>query len=135
MGMRFRLFYNTSYYEKDEGSAIWKDKREDAEYMAEALADDTKSMELKVVGIVRTIENTMAASMFSGGGIGYRRGLTSFLLNTVMQSTIVQDQVSKRPNPEADSEDERKGIDIFSGAPFSPESKDVKELIRQIRES
>ena len=135
MGMRFRLFYNTSYYEKDEGSAIWKDKRENADYMARALADETKGMELKVVGVVRTIENTMAASMFSGGGIGYRRGLTRSLLNIVIQSPIVRDQISKMPNPEAENEDERKGTDIFSGSPFSPESKDVKDLIRQIRES
>ena len=133
LNMRFRLLYNTSYYEKDEGSAIWKDKRNEAAYMAEALADNEKGMELKVVGIVRTVENTMAASMFSGGGIGYRRGLTSFLLDTVMKSDIVQDQISRKPDPAADTEEGRKGIDIFSGAAFSPEAKDVRDLITELR--
>ena len=134
MGMRFRLLYNTSYYEKDDGSAIWKDKRNEAAFMAKVLADDSRSMELTVVGIVRTAENTMAASMFSGGGIGYRRGLTSKLLNTVMQSEIVRDQISKKPDPGADTEEGRKGTDIFSGAPFSPEAKDVRDLIAEIRQ-
>ena len=133
MNMKFRLMYNTSYYVKDEGSAIWKDKRNDKAYMAAALADDTKSMELKVVGIVKTIENTMAASMYTGGGIGYRRGLTRFLLNTVVESAVVKDQISKRPDPAAETEEGRKGINIFSGAPFSPEAKDVRDLITEIR--
>ncbi len=133
MNMRFRLFYNTSYYVKDEGSAIWKDKRNDKAYMTAALADETKSMELKVVGIVKTIENTMAASMYTGGGIGYRRGLIQYLLNTVVESTVVKDQISKRPDPSAETEAGRKGTDIFSGAPFSPEAKDVRDLITELR--
>ncbi len=133
MKIRLRLLYNTSYYVKDEGSAIWKDKREDADFMAQALTDNEKSVELKVVGVVRVIENTMASSMFGGGGIGYRRGLTSKLLDTVMQSAVVQDQISKRPNPDAETDEGKRGTDIFSGAPFSPETKDVTDLIREIR--
>ena len=103
--------------------------------MAEALADDSKSTELKVVGVVRVIENTMAASMFNGGGIGYRRGLTKALLQTVAESVIVQDQISKKPNPEAETEEGKRGTDVFSGAPFSPEAKDVVDLIHEIRQA
>ena len=133
MGMRFRLLYNTSYYTKAEGSAIWKDMRLDPDYMAQALSDPAKSMELKVVGVLRVVENTMAASMFNGGGIGYSRGLTRHLLETVAASEIVQDQVSKRPNPAGATEEERRGISVFTAAPFDPESRDVVDLIRELR--
>ena len=98
------------------------------------MQNQLNSIPLTVVGIARVSEDTVAAATASGGGIGYRRGLTSKLLNTVMQSEIVRDQISKKPDPGADTEEGRKGTNIFSGAPFSPEAKDVRDLIAEIRQ-
>ena len=117
MNMRLRLLYNSSYYRKE--GTIWRDMRGDDAYMAEALADDARSMELKVVGIVRVVENTVAASMASGGGIGYSRMLMKHVLDTVSASAIVTEQ-------KAD-----KNTDVFSGSAFNPKPKDVLELVQE----
>ena len=121
-GMQLRVLYNTSYYAKEEGSAIWADKRDDPEYMAAALADPGKSQELTVVGVVRVAENSVASSMISGGGIGYRRGLMIKVLEAVGDSQIVKDQKA------------HSDTDVFTGSPFNPAPKDVKDLIREMED-
>ena len=60
----FKLLLNTDYYEKDED--IWLDKSEDEDYIKEKVE---QAEEIKVVGIIRPSEGTVATSM--SGTIGY----------------------------------------------------------------
>ncbi len=120
MNLRFRLLYNTSYYEKEEGSAIWQDKRSNPDFLAGILADDSKSMELKLVGVIRVLENTPAASIASEGGIGYRKGLMKHVLNVVADSQIVREQKANRE------------VNVFTGSAFDSQPKDVLDLVKEI---
>ena len=73
------------------------------------------AMEIKIVGILRPAQGAVATSM--GGGVGYRRELTDYLLKQIADSEIVKEQTS---NP---------GIDVFTGQPFSSVAIDAMSLL------
>ena len=99
LALRFRLMINTDFYTEQDG--LWVDRSKETEYLKATLE---KAPEIKVVGILRPAEDTVATNV--GGGIGYRPGLMNKLLDQINNSEVVKAQLE---NP---------GTDIFTGAPF-----------------
>ena len=100
----FKLLLNTDYYEKDED--IWLDKSEDEDYIKEKVE---QAEEIKVVGIIRPSEGTVATAM--SGTIGYTTELKEYVINKINDSEIVKEQ---KENPD---------INVFTGTEF-PENSD-----------
>jgi len=99
LNLSFKLLLNTDYYEQNNG--IWINKSNDTEYMNEKLEN---SEEIKVVGIIRPKEETVATSI--SGAIGYKSDLKEYVINTINETEIAKEQ---KENPE---------INIFTGAQF-----------------
>lgn len=97
----YKLVLTNDYYTKQNG--VWVDKRNDTKYMKSVL---DKSLDLKVSGIIR-IKDGVTATAFGSGGIGYKKELTDYIINSVNESEIVKEQQS---NPD---------INIFTGKEFS----------------
>ena len=109
LSMRFKLLLNTDVY--DRYGALWSDRSGDAEYIAKKLES---AMELKVVGILKPTKSGLGSE---SGGIGYRGELMDYLLEQVMNSEIVREQMD---NPETD---------VFTGQPFSAVEQDALSLL------
>ena len=110
MNLTFRLLLPTDRFVKSE--TFWKNRGDNPEYMKEVLS---KAMEIRVVGIIRPAQGSVVTSM--GGGIGYRRELTDYLLKQVADSEIVKEQL------------EHPDIDIFTGQVFSSVAMDAMNLL------
>ena len=110
MNLSFRMLLPTDRYVKS--GTFWKDCGNALEYMKDVLAN---AMEIKIVGILRPAQGAVATSM--GGGVGYRRELTDYLLKQIADSEIVKEQTS---NPD---------IDVFTGQPFSSVAIDAMSLL------
>ena len=117
LNLSFKLVLNSDYYEKENG--IWVDKREDEEYMKQKLND---CEEIKVVGIIKQNEQSVATGM--SGGIGYTKELKEYVINQSNTSEIVKEQ---KDNPD---------INVFTGIPFPDEdskSFDYSQLSNEQR--
>ena len=110
MGMTFRLLPGTVRYEK--AGAFWKDRGDDEAFMAEKLAE---APEIRIVGILRPAEGTVATTV--SGGIGYNRELMQEMIRRVSESEIVKEQLA---DP---------GTDVFTGQPFSSVEVDALTLL------
>ena len=104
LDMKFKLFLNTDYYEKDKN--IWIDKSSDEEYMKEKIKN---SEDLKVVGIIRRNEESVTNEDISGI-IAYRSDLITHLANKINETEIVKEQK------------EDKEHNIFTGMEFQNNS-------------
>ncbi|MBR2836672.1 MAG: ABC transporter ATP-binding protein/permease [Coriobacteriales bacterium] len=114
LGMRFRLLLGTDFYEK-QGNR-WVDLRnEDPNALSMLLKD---AMEIKVVGILRPNEDSVATSASSG--IGYRFELMEYVITQVNEAQIVQEQ---RENPD---------IDVFTGQPFDTSKEDLFDALDEM---
>lgn len=100
LNLSFKLLLNTDYYEKDNG--IWLNKSNNEEYMNEKLEN---SEEIKIVGIIRPKEETVATSL-SSGVIGYTSKLKEYVINAINETEIAKEQ---KENPEKN---------IFTGGEF-----------------
>ncbi len=110
MGLKFKLFVNTDYFEK-QADGTWADMSEDNAYIVNKLKE---SEDITIVGILKPSPDAVAIST-RGGSIGYQSSLMEHLINKVNESEIVKEQ---KANPDKD---------IFTGLPF--ESKDVNEQL------
>lgn len=108
--LTFELLPVTAYY-KQAGEG-WLDMRTDNAFVSEALK--TQAITLKVVGILRPAEGVDMASINST--VGYTKGLTQHLIDTVNASDIVKEQ---RANPETD---------VFTGKPFATEDEPAEQV-------
>ncbi len=99
LGKTFRVVDNTAFYQKN-ADGIWEDMRGDSEFMNNIVKN---GIQLKIVGIVRTKEESMSSI---SGTIGYTKALMEMVSERVNESEIVKEQ---RDNKE---------YDIFSGLPF-----------------
>ena len=99
LNLSFKLILNSDYYEKENG--LWIDKSDDEEYMKEKI-DNAET--IKVVGIIRQNEQSVAAGM--SGGIGYLKDLKEYVINKSNESEIVQEQ---KENPD---------VNVFTGLDF-----------------
>lgn len=104
LNIEFKVLLNTDYYEKD--GDIWIDNSDDKDYIKEKLED---AEEIKIVGIIRPSEGTVATAM--SGTVGYTKELTEHVINKINDAKIVKEQ---KENPD---------INVFTGTEF-PEDPD-----------
>ena len=99
LNTEFKVLLNTDYYEKD--GDIWIDNSDDKDYIKEKLED---AEEIKIVGIIRPSEGTVATAM--SGTVGYTKELTEHVINKINDAKIVKEQ---KENPD---------INVFTGTEF-----------------
>lgn len=104
LNLSFKLILNSDYYQKENG--LWIDKSDDENYMKEKIAN---AENIKVVGIIKQNEESVATSMT--GGIGYIKDLKEYVINKSNEAGIVKEQ---RENPETN---------VFSGLKFPTEDE------------
>ena len=108
LNLSFKLILNSDYYQKQNN--LWIDKSEDEEYMKDKIQN---AETIKVVGIIKQNEQSVAAGM--SGGIGYTKELKEYVINKSNESQIVKEQ---KENPE---------INIFTGMEF-PKAGEYEEF-------
>ncbi|MDD7281282.1 MAG: ABC transporter ATP-binding protein/permease [Erysipelotrichaceae bacterium] len=99
MDTKFKLVLNSDLFEKVNG--IWIDRSEDEDYVQKVVDNAT---EVKVVGVIRQKENTMASGML--GGIYYSSEMRDYVIDQCENSAIVKEQK------------ENEDINIFTGKEF-----------------
>ena len=116
LNLRFRLLLNTDFYERRGNH--WVDVRNDGdeEKLRELMEN---ALEIKVVGIMRPAEGTVATSASSG--VGYRFELMEYVVNKVNESEIVREQ---RENP---------NVDVFTGQAFDTTQEDLFEALDNMK--
>lgn len=108
LNTRLSAVNNTQFYQK-QSAGSFVDMRDDNSYMSDVIK--SKSIELKIVGIVRPTANSSTSQ--KGGYIGYTHELMERMVNDVNASEIVKAQ--------------KKDVqtDVFTGKPFKTnDSKD-----------
>lgn len=98
----FKLVLNTDYYQYNEASGVWEDKRDDDTYMKQLVED---APELKIVGIIRPDEEATATSI--NGSIAYNSSLTDYVVNHINDSEIAKAQMA---DPDTN---------VLTGTPFN----------------
>ena len=104
--LSYKLLLSTDYYSYDEESDRWIDRSSDTEYLKSVIEDDSRGIEVKIVGILRQAEDT-ASSTAVRGSVAYRSDLMEALIEKVNDSEIVKDQ-NARPD-----------TDVFTGKKFT----------------
>ena len=99
LNLSFKIMLNSDYYQKENG--LWVDKSDDDNYMKEKIE---KAESIKVVGIIKLNEDSVASGM--SGGIGYLKDLKEYVINKTNESEIVKEQ---KENPD---------INVFTGLKF-----------------
>ncbi len=100
IGLTYHIVPNSSLYKKNNN--VWEcqwstsnngadntDKAKN-EFIRNVISDNTKSIDVKIVGIIRLKENAQAGSI--NGAIGYTKELTEYIMNVNNQSEIVKEQ-------------------------------------------
>lgn len=103
LNLSYKLLLNSDYYKYENG--IWMDKRDDENYMKEKIE---AAEEIKIVGIIRQNEETLAHGMT--GGIGYLKELKEYVIEKSNESEVVKAQ-KENPN-----------MNILSGLEFPKEN-------------
>ncbi len=96
----FRLVMPTDKYQKN-ADGYWDYKGDNETFMKMAVE---KGLEIQIVGILRPDPEAVATSIT--GAIGYLPSLTEYVLDTVANSEIVQEQLADET------------IDVLTGLPF-----------------
>ena len=110
LGIKFKLINNTDYYEYDEEYNVWTDKSDNTNYMKKIVKN---AEDLSIVGIVQPKEGATASMLQTG--IYYPASLTDYIIEQVINSQIVKDQIE---SPE---------INVFTGKRF--DSKDEESSL------
>ncbi len=105
LDLRYKLILSSDYYNKENG--IWIDMSDDDDYMKEKI---NEAEEIKVVGIIRQNEQSVATAMM--GGIGYTKELKEYVINESNESEIVKEQM------------DNKDINVFSGLEFPQDGEE-----------
>ncbi len=101
LDMSYRLVLSPQFYEYDEASGAWIDQRENEDYM-KALLETCP--EIKIVGIIRPLEESVATAM--SGNIGYTHALVEYVIEHTNAADIV---AAQQNDPETD---------VFTGLPL-----------------
>ena len=104
----FKLLLNTDYYEK--ANNMWIDKSDDEEYMKEKV---NNAESIKVVGIIKQNEQSVAAGM--SGGIGYLKDLKEYVINKSNESEIVKEQKNNQNQEQGDEQEQEQDNQQGSG--------------------
>ena len=102
LGKSFKLVNSSDCYEYDEEYKVWRDKKENTDYMKKLVQNGE---DLKIVGIVKPKEGASSSMLMSG--IYYPASLTDNIIENAKNSKIVQEQLA---NPE---------INVFTGKDFN----------------
>ena len=102
LGKSFKLVNSSDCYEYDEEYKVWRDKKENTDYMKKLVQNGE---DLKIVGIVKPKEGASSSMLMSG--IYYPASLTDHIIENAKNSKIVQEQLA---NPE---------INVFTGKDFN----------------
>ena len=105
--LSYKLILNSDYYEKQNG--VWLDKSDDEEFMKQKIEN---AEEIKIVGIIRQNEESVATAMSEG--IGYTKKLTEYVINKSNEAEIVKEQK------------EKEDTNIFSGLKFPTDIDEQK---------
>lgn len=106
LNLSYKLILNSDYYKKENG--VWMDKSEDEEFMKTKIEE---AENIKVVGIIRQNEQSVAQAMT--GGIGYTKGLKEYVINKSNETEVVKEQK------------ENKEVNVFSGLEFPKEGENT----------
>ncbi len=109
LGKTFKVVNSSDMYEYDSTYNVWKDKSDNEEYVNELVK---KGDDLKIVGIVKPVEDATATMLRSG--IWYTRDLTTHIIEYASNSDIVKKQLAS------------KNINVFTGKEFGKESSESK---------
>lgn len=109
----YKLILNTDKYAKQNG--IWVDKSTDEAYMKQKIAN---GLDIKVVGIIRINDESVATSMAEG--VYYNKSLTEYVINEISKTEIAQEQK------------DNKEVDVFTGKPFGMGKLSTYEVNTQL---
>jgi len=107
LNLRYKVLLNSDYYVKENG--FWIDKSDDEEYIKDKV---NNAEEIKVVGIIRQNEQSVAMGMT--GGIGYTKDLKEYVINKSNETEIVKE------------EKENTEINVFSKMAFPKDGENGK---------
>mgnify|MGYP004532354937 CR=1 FL=1 len=100
LAMRFSLLLPTDLYQKT-ASGTWEYRGDNEDYLKMALED---AMEIRVVGILKPAPDAVATSLT--GAVAYLPSLTEYVLTSIQNSGIVQEQLADPT------------VDVLTGLPF-----------------
>ena len=87
--IKFKLVLNSDYMVKDKKTGLWKDKRNDADYLKKVIDD---GLDLEIVGIIRPRDDNLLA--VGTGYIGYTAELKEYVLEAAKNSQPVKEQLA-----------------------------------------
>ena len=112
----FKVISPCETYRANDETGGWTDMSDDADFMAQKVAD---GLDLKIVGVVRPNETADSSALTPG--VAYTHGLTEELLARAADSDIVKQQLA---NPDTDvftgksfdelQDEAKKGVDLGS---------------------
>ncbi|WP_286077752.1 ABC transporter ATP-binding protein/permease, partial [Thomasclavelia cocleata] len=111
LGIEFKLVNATDYYQYDSNYNVYKDKKDDQNYMKNLIENGEN---IKIVGIVQPKDSATATMLQSG--IGYPAALTIHVIKQAASSEIIKKQLDN-PN-----------IDVFTGKDFNDRNKNQLDL-------
>ena len=109
--MTFKMILSPDFYQKLENGTYADLGKTQAGI--EYLYNSDKAIDLKVSGIIRPNDDSVAAMMT--GSIGYTTALTEYAIERMVQSEIVQEQLAHPTT------------DILSGRPFKTETENLSD--------
>lgn len=92
LNTKFKLVNATDYYQYDQTYNVYKDKKEDKDYMKDLVSNGE---DIKIVGIVQPKDGATATMLRAG--IGYSSELTTHIIEKASASEIVKKQMDN-PN-------------------------------------
>ena len=110
LNLKYKVLLNTDYYAKYNN--LWVDIRSDKEALTKLLDN---ALELKVVGIIRPKEDTLANGN-AYGEILYTSDLTKYVIGQINETPIAKEQINN------------KDINIFTNKAFSKEEFNINNL-------
>ena len=111
LGIEFKLVNAADYYQYDSNYNVYKDKKDDQNYMKNLIENGE---DIKIVGIVQPKDSATATMLQSG--IGYPVALTTHVIKQAASSEIIKKQLDN-PN-----------IDVFTGKDFNDKNKNQLDL-------
>lgn len=111
LGIEFKLVNAADYYQYDSNYNVYKDKKDDQNYMKNLIENGEN---IKIVGIVQPKDSATATMLQSG--IGYPAALTTHVIKQAASSEIIKKQLDN-PN-----------IDVFTGKDFNDRNKNQLDL-------
>ncbi|WP_304960460.1 ABC transporter ATP-binding protein/permease [Thomasclavelia cocleata] len=111
LGIEFKLVNAADYYQYDSNYNVYKDKKDDQNYMKNLIENGE---DIKIVGIVQPKDSATATMLQSG--IGYSAALTTHVIKQAASSEIIKKQLDN-PN-----------IDVFTGKDFNDKNKNQLDL-------